>query len=115
MWLKVLTGVKNLPKELENIGFCTKLIVNIILQSREYQHGRFYTIKSSVRKNVAKFVHIVKKLHHFEEGQRPGISVLVPKYINYDKSVLIDYGNRSPKYNRPFWRDSSGDHQNTIW
>ena len=65
MSLNVRTGVKNLPNKLENIGFCMKLIVNIALQSREYQHGRFYTIKSSVRKKLAKFAHIVKKVTPF--------------------------------------------------
>jgi len=65
VWLKVLTGVKNLPKELENIGFCMKLIANIALQSREYQHGRFYTIKSSVKRKAVLFAQIVKNIIQF--------------------------------------------------
>ena len=65
MWLNVLTEVKKARNTLENIGFCTKLIVSIVLESQKYQHGRFYTIKSSVRKKLAKFVHIVKKVTPF--------------------------------------------------
>ena len=62
---KAQTGVKKAQNTLENFGFCTKLIVNIVLESRKYQHGRFYTIKSSVRKKLAKFAHIVKKVIPF--------------------------------------------------
>ena len=65
MWLKVRTGVKNLPKELENVGFCMKLIANIVLESQKYQHGRFYTIKSSVKRKVVLFVQIVKNIIQF--------------------------------------------------
>ena len=41
--------------------------------------------------------------------------MLVPIYINYDKSVLIDYGNRSPKYNRHGGFIITRYNPNTIW
>ena len=56
---------KKSTKHARKFWFLYEIDSEYRIRKSKIQHGRFYTIKSSVRKKLAKFVHIVKKVTPF--------------------------------------------------